>query len=808
MQQEQSLGNENKLPKLSTNPNRINQSRRRRAGLMVAKLPEEPEELCLAEKQIKQKQVWKDIQKSMKKEGLVRGIGMYLSQKMDLKKISMFKKSSEKRSKKSSSWAKSYNEGDSEEEASEEEESEDERFEDDDEELKEKFACLVNPEGTFKFYWDHFHILCVSYIILFVPFKFSFLNEELDSLEMLVIGYAVDAFFFIDIVLNFFTPIYIKHELITDHKIIAKQYFKFWFWLDLLSIFPFELLFDTVKSSYSIFIRITKIPRLWKVLRAAKLFRAFRVKKKNPTFLGKIWMFLKSKNAAFISLYFFSMIAAHVMACLWHFISWNTKDPQSWLIRYDYEHEPYYDRYWASVYYTYTTMTTTGYGDIVPETLTEKFLTSIYMFFGVLFYSWIYTTMLGISQKSKERDEVVHRKKQMLKELKRKDKMFVRYETLYRKMLHTIDWHHNQDDEAPTKFPEFHNVNPKDVKRLLLEILEKEYKFSSNIFFKSLADKNLWLKFYEHMEKRVYEKGDIIYERKSVATHFFVLRKGKVLFLLKEEDINEDEKVDNKTLYVRKPSRIRNQKRKFSIGRLANWAKNKLNLNQEEEEPQIGQVVKNLPFVEVDSYFGEFELFIDSLRTWTVIANSKVVVYTIPKRQFQDLFEKEAQHAPFLEATKNRWLFFEKAEKEFLEAIEIVDKRNKKRGSNETKVSKFQKVNKVAPVPIQRNISKFEQNSKPKVKKETKGNSKKIESSNILDKRKVKRFKRGYTTSMLNSSPLVKKWMVPPKSRGSCSPGFSIRMKRNEEEKKGDFKEKKKSLELESIEADSWDDSD
>jgi CRP-like cAMP-binding protein len=41
------------------------------------------------------------------------------------------------------------------------------------------------------------------------------------------------------------------------------------------------------------------------------------------------------------------------------------------------------------------------------------------------------------------------------------------------------------------------------------------------------------------MEKRTYRSGDVIYERGQHSSEFFVLRKGKVWFLLKEEAIEQ-----------------------------------------------------------------------------------------------------------------------------------------------------------------------------------------------------------------------------------------------------------------------------
>lgn len=73
-------------------------------------------------------------------------------------------------------------------------------------------------------------------------------------------------------------------------------------------------------------------------------------------------------------------------------------------------------------------------------------------------------------------------------------------------------------------------------------------------FFKPLP-KRLWGVYFELMQKAVFLKGQRIYEKGSGSRHFYVIKKGSVWFLSNEEG------------------------------------------------------AKDMPFMEVDSYFGEFELF-------------------------------------------------------------------------------------------------------------------------------------------------------------------------------------------------------
>ena len=104
--------------------------------------------------------------------------------------------------------------------------------------------------------FDTLTCILVLFDCFFVPLKIAFgldfmdqkVRDQLQYLEV-----AITAIFFIDLILGFFRS-YIDEksgEHITDLKLIAKRYIKFYFWIDLLGCTPFEY-FSDVKSLGSI----------------------------------------------------------------------------------------------------------------------------------------------------------------------------------------------------------------------------------------------------------------------------------------------------------------------------------------------------------------------------------------------------------------------------------------------------------------------------------------------------------------------------------------------------------------------------
>jgi hypothetical protein len=163
-------------------------------------------------------------------------------------------------------------------------------------------------------------MILVIYIAITVPFRLSFNLDDTKSTT--IIGRVIDFSFLIDVILTFFTTFYDEksQQEVTNHRSIAKRYITSWFVLDVLSIFPFELILDESKKSVSSgmqairIARISKLNKLIRFLRLARLSRALKVKKK-PKMLRSIRI-QETKNRMMLFLGSFCLIV-HLLACLW-----------------------------------------------------------------------------------------------------------------------------------------------------------------------------------------------------------------------------------------------------------------------------------------------------------------------------------------------------------------------------------------------------------------------------------------------------------------------------------------------------------
>lgn len=76
------------------------------------------------------------------------------------------------------------------------------------------------------------------------------------------------------------------------------------------------------------------------------------------------------------------------MACFWIFSTEFSEHEDNWISNNDsYKNYPYADLYTLAFYFTVTTITTVGYGDMSGSNTTERIICVLMMVMGVIFFS-------------------------------------------------------------------------------------------------------------------------------------------------------------------------------------------------------------------------------------------------------------------------------------------------------------------------------------------------------------------------------------------------------------------------------------
>lgn len=87
------------------------------------------------------------------------------------------------------------------------------------------------------------------------------------------------------------------------------------------------------------------------------------------------------------------LFIAHWIACIFYYIGKSQLDtePICWLTMANIQDAEVFDKYIISLYWAFTTMTTVGYGDVSPYTMSEK----IYAMFSMLIACGVFAYVVG-----------------------------------------------------------------------------------------------------------------------------------------------------------------------------------------------------------------------------------------------------------------------------------------------------------------------------------------------------------------------------------------------------------------------------
>ena len=122
-----------------------------------------------------------------------------------------------------------------------------------------------------------------------------------------------------------------------------------------------------------------------------------------------------------IQLFFFfgmALIGCHFIACMFIFVArMEDFEPETWTGQLGLDTSHQSELYLSGLYYIMTTLTTVGYGDIVPVTGTERVFCLIVMLFGVFIYSYTIGSLINIMANANARKNKLQRRMKTLEEL-------------------------------------------------------------------------------------------------------------------------------------------------------------------------------------------------------------------------------------------------------------------------------------------------------------------------------------------------------------------------------------------------------
>ncbi|XP_072234154.1 voltage-gated inwardly rectifying potassium channel KCNH2 [Leuresthes tenuis] len=261
--------------------------------------------------------------------------------------------------------------------------------------------------SPFKAVWDWLILLLVIYTAILTPYSAAFLLNDQEEAAMQSCGYScsplnvvdliVDIMFIIDILINFRTTYVNSNDEVVSHPVrIAVHYFKGWFLIDMVAAIPFDLLIYRNGEETTTLIGLLKTARLLRLVRVARKLDRYSE-------YGAAVLFLLMCTFALI---------AHWLACIWYAIG-NVERNGSigWLHTLGDQLGKHFndsvpgsgpsikDKYVTALYFTFSSLTSVGFGNVSPNTNSEKIFSICVMLIGSLMYASIFGNVSAIIQR-------------------------------------------------------------------------------------------------------------------------------------------------------------------------------------------------------------------------------------------------------------------------------------------------------------------------------------------------------------------------------------------------------------------------
>lgn len=333
--------------------------------------------------------------------------------------------------------------------------------------------------------------------------------------------------------------------MVKNHKKIIKKYLKSWFIIDIISVLPLNNLFKS-GSKYSGLSKISKLPKLYRLIKLTKLLRMTKMSSKGN--LNRVTKFFMEKlkiNANVERLFFFVLtflLMNHLCACFWYFMA-KIEDfsPDSWVVRLGYMDNSNLELYIISFYWTLTTVTTVGYGDITAGTTIERIYNLFIMSFGVLLYSFAIGSLSSIVSTLDQKSEEMNQKLQILSSIK---KEFNLEQGIYDKVRKVIkyDLSRNQKDKMV-----FLQELPNKLRIELSQIMHD--KVIQNFYFFRDQPSDFFAYVAPLLKPVKFSKNDYLYKCQDMIDEMYFVAKGTVIFCLDkrygEKEIREIKKNNN-----------------------------------------------------------------------------------------------------------------------------------------------------------------------------------------------------------------------------------------------------------------------
>ena len=274
--------------------------------------------------------------------------------------------------------------------------------------FKDRLKWKAN--SSFLNFWDGFMLAVITYSC-FTSMYFAAIYFDICSDWIFWVENAITFFFALDIIFRFMRLKENQDPSEVTHVQIAIAYLKGSFLPDVIATIPLYLntryqydpcmIVEDSGSSYTV---VLKLVRLIRIKRIFALFDSKRVKKLvELLYTGgsrnkKVVFSLVMQNVYQVfKLILLTILIMYFIGCFFFLWAQFFKDQRFTFVKdYDLQHEDGFYKMLTACYFSLTTLSTVGYGDLSPKSNPERLLGMLILLGGVAFFSYIMGSFIDI----------------------------------------------------------------------------------------------------------------------------------------------------------------------------------------------------------------------------------------------------------------------------------------------------------------------------------------------------------------------------------------------------------------------------
>ncbi|KAL4427264.1 hypothetical protein ABPG74_011500 [Tetrahymena malaccensis] len=373
--------------------------------------------------------------------------------------------------------------------------------------------------------WLNIIVLSIQFFQLIIyPLKSSFQIQDLENNQIYEDLFRIFPIFIglLEISVSFNISFYENGIIISDRKEIIKNYFKKKFFFDLICVLIVQLNYNNGIFIVDLLFAIFSIKKI--IINIKTINEHFQIEQRFST----------SYDLMKLCLLVFYM--GHYCACGYYYIGMLYSP--NWITHYGFSNEIWYSNYVNSLYFTFITMVTVGFGDIAPINIYEK-LYVIFMTIGTCgIFAYSINTIGRIFSEMAQSEAKYRNKKFEITKLMQQRNITKKTQ---RKVIKFLEYEQNQEMDSFQKGEEI----LLKISKSLRDEVNREYfgKFLNDIkLFKLNFSMEFIMKLTSHVKEKTFGPNEVIFSQGDLDRTFYFICSGQVqLYLNNKISQNRDD---------------------------------------------------------------------------------------------------------------------------------------------------------------------------------------------------------------------------------------------------------------------------